>query len=267
MESALPPARDFTAFRLKAEKKFEEQVKRLTDLSTHEVHGFIRELGTQHVELEVQNVKLRMAQEELEALRRKYEELYDFAPVGYFTFDTHGVIQEVNLAGADLLGIEKSLLINKSFVSYIADPEDIDIFYAHCKEIVRTQTQHACEIRLKRKNSPAFYALLHCRAVNTLDDKTGHVRAALIDITARKQLEEEREKLILDWQEALSKVKTLTGLLPICSWCKKVHNDDGYWQQVEGYISEHADVLFSHGICPECHKKASEDYENYKKKK
>ena len=53
-------------------------------------------------------------------------------------------------------------------------------------------------------------------------------------------------------EEALANVKTLKGLLPICAHCKKIRDDQGYWQQVEGYIQEHAAVSFSHGICPEC---------------
>jgi PAS domain S-box-containing protein len=77
------------------------------------------------------------------------------------------------------------------------------------------------------------------------------------DITERKRAEEEREKLILALQDALAKVKTLKGLLPICAWCKKIRNDKGYWTKVETYIGEHSDVSFTHGICPECLKKES----------
>jgi len=76
------------------------------------------------------------------------------------------------------------------------------------------------------------------------------------DVTARKIAEEEREKLISDLQEALARIKTLSGMLPICSSCKKIRDDKGYWKQLEAYISEHSDVLFSHGICPDCAAKA-----------
>ena len=68
----------------------------------------------------------------------------------------------------------------------------------------------------------------------------------------RKRLEQERERLIKELQEALAHVKTLSGLLPICANCKKIRDDQGYWHQVEQFISEHTDVNFSHGICPEC---------------
>jgi DNA-binding response OmpR family regulator len=58
---------------------------------------------------------------------------------------------------------------------------------------------------------------------------------------------------VAELEEALSRVKTLQGLLPICSYCKKIRDDRNYWQQVEGYISDHSDAQFSHGICPECY--------------
>jgi PAS domain S-box-containing protein len=75
------------------------------------------------------------------------------------------------------------------------------------------------------------------------------------DITPRKKLEEEREKLIAELQAALAKINTLSGLLPICPACKKVRDDDGYWQQVETYIKDHSGVKFTHGYCPDCARK------------
>jgi two-component system CheB/CheR fusion protein len=75
---------------------------------------------------------------------------------------------------------------------------------------------------------------------------------AVEDITARRMAEEERDKIHLDHVEALSKVKKLAGMLPICANCKKIRNDKGYWEQIEAYISDHSEAEFSHGICPEC---------------
>jgi|SRR5208283_4081645 len=71
---------------------------------------------------------------------------------------------------------------------------------------------------------------------------------------------EEREKLILELKEANAKVKTLSGYLPICASCKKIRDDKGYWEQIETYISEHSDAVFSHAICPECGKKLYPKY-------
>jgi hypothetical protein len=72
------------------------------------------------------------------------------------------------------------------------------------------------------------------------------------DITERKRAEQEREQLIDALQEALTNIKTLRGLLPICASCKKIRDDTGYWSQIEAYIQAHSDAVFSHGICPEC---------------
>ena len=72
------------------------------------------------------------------------------------------------------------------------------------------------------------------------------------DITERKAAEQERERLVSELREALAQVKTLSGFLPICASCKNIRDDTGYWQQIESYLSEHSDVEFTHGICPEC---------------
>jgi PAS domain S-box-containing protein len=72
------------------------------------------------------------------------------------------------------------------------------------------------------------------------------------DITERKQEERGRNQLIRELQKALAEVKVLSGLLPICSFCKKVRDDRGYWKQIEAYISEHSELLFTHGLCPDC---------------
>jgi hypothetical protein len=73
-------------------------------------------------------------------------------------------------------------------------------------------------------------------------------------------LSEEQKKLIADLQDALAKVKTLKGLLPICASCKKVRDDKGYWHQVEVYVRDRSDAEFSHGICPECEQKYYEQH-------
>ena len=72
------------------------------------------------------------------------------------------------------------------------------------------------------------------------------------DIRIRKEIEEEREKLIQKLQKAIDEVKTLEGLIPICSHCKKIRDDSGFWGNVEQYIAKHSNVDFSHGICPDC---------------
>jgi len=91
--------------------------------------------------------------------------------------------------------------------------------------------------------------------------------ASLLDITERKRSEEERERLISELQKALSEVKKLSGMLPICVSCKKIRDDRGYWSQIESYIRDRSEAEFSHSICPECTKELYPDiYEKTLKK-
>lgn len=86
-------------------------------------------------------------------------------------------------------------------------------------------------------------------------------RAIFRDITLRKMVEAERERLIRELQAAVAEVKTLSGLLPVCGWCKKIRDDSGYWNSVEGYLTKSSGVDITHGICPECEAKMMADLE------
>jgi len=91
------------------------------------------------------------------------------------------------------------------------------------------------------------------------EGKISQVVHAVRDISERKRMEAEREKMIRELQEAVSKVKLLSGMLPICSSCKKVRDDKGYWTQLEAYIRDHSEADFSHGLCPACARKLYPD--------
>jgi PAS domain S-box-containing protein len=96
----------------------------------------------------------------------------------------------------------------------------------------------------------------------TLKNEDGNLIGLLCvgqDVTERKRLEVEREKLIKELQDALAQVKTLQGIIPICMFCKKIRDDKESWHQLEAYISDHSDALFSHGICPPCAKEQGYD--------
>jgi hypothetical protein len=84
-----------------------------------------------------------------------------------------------------------------------------------------------------------------------------------IEIEERKRAQEEKDNVIVELKDALNKVKALGGLLPICSSCKKIRDDKGYWNQIESYIRSHSDAEFSHSICPECAEKLYPDFNLY----
>ena len=93
---------------------------------------------------------------------------------------------------------------------------------------------------------------------NTEGTLRGIVQTAR-DVTEHRRVDEEREKLMGELQKSLSEIKILRGMIPICAWCRRVRDDDGFWKKVEEYISEHTEAEFSHGICPECIKKVAKD--------
>ncbi|MGH7336947.1 MAG: PAS domain-containing protein [Myxococcota bacterium] len=76
-----------------------------------------------------------------------------------------------------------------------------------------------------------------------------------MDLTERVRADQDRERLIEELRHALDRVKVLSGLIPICTHCKAVRDDKGYWQQVDAFMREHSDAKLSHGICPECAQK------------
>jgi phosphoserine phosphatase RsbU/P len=80
-------------------------------------------------------------------------------------------------------------------------------------------------------------------------------------------LQQKLAERVAELQAALSNVKQLRGLLPICSYCKRIRNDNQYWVQVEGYIADHSDAQFSHGICPSCYEVVQAELDEYARKK
>ncbi|MRR58127.1 MAG: PAS domain S-box protein [Deltaproteobacteria bacterium] len=154
-----------------------------------DMRRLLHELQVHQVELEMQNEELRRSREELEVSRNKYAKLYDFAPIGYFTFDPHGLIREVNLAGAQLLGIERQMLANTRFTGHIADAEGREIFSNHLKMILQRQVMLRCEIRITRNDGTVLHGQLQSVAVS-IEQMDGTILTSIIDVTVRKQLEE-----------------------------------------------------------------------------
>ena len=176
--------------RRQAEERLGAKTAELHPPRTEEAaRKLVHELEVHQIELEMQNAELKRAQEELELSRNKYVELYDFAPVGYFTIDAQGRIEGVNLTGAHLLGIERGLLLKRPFISFIAEAADREIFSKHRKEVFQKQGNQTCEIRLKRKDGTAFYAQLLSLAKENIDGKAGDIVTTIIDITERKKTE------------------------------------------------------------------------------
>ena len=98
------------------------------------------------------------------------------------------------------------------------------------------------------------YALLEQKVADRTRDLSTLNDRLTTEISEREKATAQKETLISELQKALSEVKTLSGLLPICASCKKIRDDQGYWNQIECYIREHSEAEFSHSICPDCAK-------------
>ncbi|MBU0936072.1 MAG: response regulator [Spirochaetes bacterium] len=128
-----------------------------------------QELHIHQIELQMQNQELRTKQSELEALHLWYLELYDMAPVAYFTIAENGAILDANIRSADLLREAQAVLIKQSFTTYIV-PEYQDLYYLHRKKLIETGTLQTCELQMCRQDGTVFSAFLKAGMVY---DSTG----------------------------------------------------------------------------------------------
>jgi PAS domain S-box-containing protein len=170
-----------------------------------------------------------------------------------------GVILSWNAGAEAMYGYDASEVKGLSISVLIPPyrPEELPENFARIKRgerIARTET-----LRLRKDGATMDVSV----TLSPIKDATGKVigiSAIERDIRARKQEEEERLKLIDELTVALGNVRALKGLLPICSSCKKIRDDRGYWQKVESYISQHTGAEFTHGICPDCMRRLYPEY-------
>lgn len=191
-EKDMTPKDKFSKLRQQAEKKLAMRLEGAEDFSNlaPEVKTrLLHELRVHQIELEMQNEELRRTQLELEDQRDKYSDLYNFAPVGYFTISKQGMIVEANLTGASLLGVERTLLIQKPFSRFITKDYQ-DSFYFYRQKRIETKEKQTCELKLVKKDGSEFYAQLDCSPAKDLQKDFNQLGISIIDISDRKLAEE-----------------------------------------------------------------------------
>jgi|GEM_PF-1385094 len=193
----------------------------------------------------------RKAERELRESESRYRAIMEQSADGIYLVDPDNRrIIEANRALQRLLGFSAEELAGMSLYDLIeAEREDIAARFQSILDLAPGEI-FSLEREYRRKDgtlvpvwvtaAPFYYA--GRKAVSVL------VR----DLTERKQAEREQQRLIQELQEALASIKTLRGLIPICANCKKIRDDQGYWQQVETYVREHSQATFTHGLCPDC---------------
>ncbi len=193
--------------------------------------------------------ELRHSEKSIEELRADYVDLYDFAPVGYITFDSEGFVIDVNRVAAGLLGFRRSEILGRDFAIFVEDRSQAK-FSLHLRKILASERREACEFGVTRKTGRTFCARFESNQTRCAGRTA--VRTVISDIMARKRVEKQKDELIRQLREALAEIKTLQGLLPICVYCKKIRTSDGRWEQIEAYLTDRLEVQFSHAYCPEC---------------
>jgi PAS domain S-box-containing protein len=162
----------------------------------------------------------------------------------------------------DILGIDPDYRKNAAGWLSIIHPDDRQKVVKHLKLVFSGKRPFDMEYRVRRV-SDGKVCWLHGRGELILDQDSQPVSllGTIQDINSRKQAEVEKELLIDELQRAMAEVKTLSGFLPICSGCKKIRDDKGYWNQIEAYLRDNSEARFSHSLCPECAKKLYPEYE------
>lgn len=116
----------------------------------------------------------------------------------------------------------------------------------------RSENYNTFEVELLRRDRSALEAEIQASYILDRDQRPVVMRVVIRDITERKAEARAREQLVVELQAALAEVQALRGLIPICAWCHSIRDDQGYWQRLEAFLSERADVEFTHGICEPC---------------
>ncbi|HTP59366.1 MAG TPA: histidine kinase N-terminal 7TM domain-containing protein, partial [Spirochaetia bacterium] len=176
----------------------------------------------------------------LDLVPRARATLVEKMPDGFLVVDPLERIIDINATAARLLGVAPPV-IGKTLRDASQDLHDL---------LSRGPAEHMPTFSPARDPALTLEVSVTC-LVGRSGRRSGRI-LLVRDVTERRRAEKEREMLIADLRDALGNIKKLSGLLPICASCKKIRDDKGYWHQVEAYMKDHAEVEFSHGLCPDC---------------
>jgi PAS domain S-box-containing protein len=212
-----------------------------------EAHGYVPKPCTER-ELRI-TVELALCKHDATVRVREMDERFFAISIDMLCFlDFSGYFKRLNPAWERTLGFTREELMSRPFIEFV-HPDDRERTLNQNREVRTGGRALGFENRYLCKDGSYRWFLWN--AAPDSDAKVIYSMAR--DVTARKQAEEEREQLVQELQAALAEVRTLQDILPICSYCRKVRDDENYWQTVEGYIAQRTTTRFSHGICPSCY--------------
>lgn len=205
-------------------------------------------------ELEFHILELKNELDRVKAAEERFRLAIESVNDGIFDFDLKRSEVYFSPRYYTMLGYDPyEMPANRETWKNLLHPDDREKIVKYVDERIRKRESWSIEFRLRAKDGT--YRWIHGRGTVSEWDEDGNPTRRTgthTDVTERKKVEIERESLIKRLNEALRDVKTLGGLIPICSSCKKIRDDKGYWNQLESYFEQHSTALFSHSLCPEC---------------
>jgi PAS domain S-box-containing protein len=165
------------------------------------------------------------------------------------THNMFGILLSVNPAAAQALGCEPDGCVGKSLAEFLVP--SVRHTFPQYLERMASLRQDSGYVRVVARDKNVRVWLYRNLMVSE-NGNPPYVVGHALDVTEQQKAERELQFTMARLQKALDEVKTLSGLLPICAWCKKIRAEDGDWADLESYVTKHSDATFSHGICPDC---------------
>jgi PAS domain S-box-containing protein len=199
--------------------------------------------------------KVSSLQDALRDQGQHYRIVADFTYDWEYWIDARGELVYMSPSCERVTGYScQAFLEDSGLLERIIHPDDCGLASVHLHEDITSYetAPRSLDFRIVHKDGGIRWIGHVCQAVRGDHGEWMGRRCSNRDITDSKKTEGERERLIEQLQQALAQVKALSGFLPICASCKKIRDDQGYWQQLESYIRDHSEAEFSHGLCPDC---------------
>jgi len=204
----------------------------------------------------------KKAENKIKNLEAFQSALLEAIPIPVFYKDIEGRYLGCNKAFLNFFGKSKNEIIGKT-VFEINPPELAERYHHMDSQLFETETIQQYESRVKSAERGVRDVVFFKDVFRDAHSRVIGLVGGILDTTDLMESERKKAQIISDLVKAMAKVKKLSGLLPICSYCKKIRDDAGYWRQIEEYLFEHSEAQFSHSICRECAKKHYPDFDLY----